>query len=431
MFRTEGERVEALLSLAQLSAHRRDPDMGHAARAALAAAPPATVRAEIERSLISLVRVVWANGWQPTELVRHARRSVSAAGARLARFAVAAERHARGDTAVDPRWEAQEAGLDLPSIPGSSGWYEVWEDGADLSARSSLTAAVDLVVALSLCSALETLMPPPGADRARRVGAGGAAAEADPVLAKVRALLSQAESTTFDAEAEAFTAKAQELITRHAIDQALLHGSTSPRGEEPETIRLPVDEPYADAKSLLVQRIAENMRCRAVFHPSYSLSSVVGFVADLRAVEMLFTSLLVQAQAALGQASASAPPGARSRGASFRSSFWLAYAHRIGARLAEVNAQVMTDAEADVGSSFLPVLASRQSRVDESYDTRWSSAQPLNVRGGYDSFGYASGQMAADRARLSSGDLSASASAGDSSDRRSRPAQLAFERAAG
>ncbi len=422
MFRTERERVEALLSLAQAAAGRRDPDLDRTARAGLAAASPATVRAEIERSLISSVRLLWANGWQPTELVRHARRSVSAAGARLARFAVGAERFSRAGAAVDPRWEAQEAELDLPPVGGSSGWYGAWEAEIDLSVASLLTAAVDLVVALSLCSPLETLIPPPGSDRARFARTvGGATAEADPVLAKVRALLSQAESTTFDAEAEAFTAKAQELITRHAIDQALLHGTASPSGEAPETIRVPVDEPYADAKSLLVQLIAENMRCRAVFHPGCSLSSVVGFAADLRAVEMLFTSLLVQAQAALGQASASAPPGARSRRASFRSSFWLAYAHRIGDRLAEVNAQVMTEAEADMGPSFLPVLASRQSRVDETYDTRWSSAQALNVRGGYDSLGYVSGQMAADRARLTSGDLSASD--GSASTSRSRPDQ--------
>ena len=44
----------------------------------------------------------------------------------------------------------------------------------------------------------------------------------DSVLHKVRALLAKAEATPFDAEAEAFTSKAQELIARYRIDDALL-----------------------------------------------------------------------------------------------------------------------------------------------------------------------------------------------------------------
>ena len=42
------------------------------------------------------------------------------------------------------------------------------------------------------------------------------------VLTRVRALLRKAESTDFPAEAEALTAKAQELIARHAVDALLL-----------------------------------------------------------------------------------------------------------------------------------------------------------------------------------------------------------------
>ena len=44
------------------------------------------------------------------------------------------------------------------------------------------------------------------------------------VLAKVRALLAKAESTTFEAEAEALTAKAHQLMVRHTIDEALVAG---------------------------------------------------------------------------------------------------------------------------------------------------------------------------------------------------------------
>src|SRR3546814_17251954 len=41
----------------------------------------------------------------------------------------------------------------------------------------------------------------------------------DPWLRRVQAMLAQAESTQFPAEAEALLAKAQELLSRHAIDE--------------------------------------------------------------------------------------------------------------------------------------------------------------------------------------------------------------------
>lgn len=130
------------------------------------------------------------------------------------------------------------------------------------------------------------------------------------MLARVRALLAKAESTEHESEAMAFTAKAQGLITKHAIDLAALQ-SEQPVTESPQQIRLFIDPPYADAKALLLQTIAEQTRCRTVFHATLTMSSVIGYPTDLTAVEMLLTSLLVQAQRALAEASAAAPAGSR------------------------------------------------------------------------------------------------------------------------
>lgn len=57
-----------------------------------------------------------------------------------------------------------------------------------------------------------------------------AASGDDRVLARVRALLAKAESTEFPDEAEALLAKAQALISRHAIDRAAVAGETRPGG---------------------------------------------------------------------------------------------------------------------------------------------------------------------------------------------------------
>ncbi len=44
----------------------------------------------------------------------------------------------------------------------------------------------------------------------------------DPIAERIAALLDKAESTSYPAEADAFMAKAQELMARHAIDEAML-----------------------------------------------------------------------------------------------------------------------------------------------------------------------------------------------------------------
>lgn len=93
-------------------------------------------------------------------------------------------------------------------------------------------------------------------------------------------------------------------MTRHAIDEALIGGGR--REDGVRMIRIPIDPPYADAKSLLVSQVAEANRCRAVYYSTIDLASVVGFSDDLNRVELLVTSLLVQAQHALADTSRSA-----------------------------------------------------------------------------------------------------------------------------
>ena len=159
------------------------------------------------------------------------------------------------------------------------------------------------------------------------------------MLSKIRALLSKAEATTFVDEAEAFTAKAQDLMTRYAIDEALLEDSAG----EAEVVarRIHIDNPYAQAKVQLLSTVGAINRVRVVWDDHHGMASVVGMAVDLQLVEMLFTSLLVQATRALTEAGNAPPaqPGYRSgrmnRSPSFRRAFLLAYATRMGERLAE------------------------------------------------------------------------------------------------
>jgi hypothetical protein len=125
------------------------------------------------------------------------------------------------------------------------------------------------------------------------------------------------------------------------------------------------------------------------------------------AVEVLFTSLLVQAQVALRAEAATAPPGSRVRSRSFRSSFLLAYTHRIGDRLDAVNQSVRAGA-VDDDRSLLPVLAARDDAVEDAVEEQFGPLQQSSVSGGTDGLGWTRGELAADRAQLHHGDLDGS-----------------------
>ena len=370
----------------------------------LSALEPAAVCREAERQVLLTVGAAWRAGWQPTELARQVRRTANAVTAGLSLFAIAADHARRAASSLDARWIAQLDDLDLPPVAAGDAWVASWAGDVHVTWPEQVRTVVTLLGSLSHISPIAILIPPPGAHPAHDQIIDLASHRNDPMLNRVRALLAQAESTNFDAEAEAFTAKAQELMTRHAIDLAIVSASAR-RAERPDTIRIPIDDPYVDAKSLLLQLVAESSRCRAVFHPRFAMSSVVGFANDLAAAEMLFTSLLVQAQVAMQAAATFAPPGARARSRSFRAAFLTAYAHRVAERLAEINAYVVADAEAETGDSILPVLAARSSVVDSEVAEMFGRLTSSAVRRGHDPAGWESGRTAADRARLNFGDL--------------------------
>lgn len=372
---------------------------------ALATHDQRLVAREAEDELRRALPRLWDAGWQPAELVRHARRSSARCG-RLIATAVLVDHAPRTRATLHPRWAAQvdELAATTDAVRLATGWLHDLVRRENLQGEAVVATVVHALAACLGVGPLATLLAPPGTSPAGMSRPGPTTAVDDAVLAKVRALLAQAESTTFEAEAATFTAKAQELMARHAIDHALVWERAG-RGEAPVTIRLPVDDPYADKKSLLLHIVAEASRCRSVFHERYAMSSIIGFAPDVAAAEVLFTSLLVQSQVALQAESARAPAGSRPRSRSFRSSFLLAYAQRIAERLSVVNEQVVADADAEHGDSLLPVLAARDSVVDDAVADQFGELRSSPVRGASDAVGWARGRLAADRAQLAFGDL--------------------------
>lgn len=406
------ELIDGLLDLAPVRLANGDRGFAEQAAQRLAELPHHLVERGIEEELERAVSSQFRSGWQPAELERQARRNGGSSHASLAASAILAHHTRWTADSLDTRWQRQvdallAASAEIFAIDGPHGWLAGWSASIDLDRPSTYLSVFEVLVMLRSLPPLDELIPPPGAPSAvDRSGPGDSdLSEADRrLLERVRLLLGKAESTGFDAEAEAFTAKAHELITRHAIDMALIAGSRDGASEDrPVSTRIDIDDPYADAKSLLLQVVAEANRCRTVFHSRLSLTTVLGFPTDVAATELLFTSLLVQGQTALAAAGRSAPPGARTRSRSFRSAFLVAFANRIGQRLDDINRHIFDDGPTD--SAALPVLRSRRQVVDDVVTERFPELTASTVRGGRDAAGWVGGRLAADQARLNFADL--------------------------
>ena len=187
----------------------------------------------------------------------------------------------------------------------------------------------------------------------------------DRVLERVRKLLSRAEHpATPPAEAEACSAKAAALMSRHLIDRAMVDADRHDR-DEPIARRLIVEPPYVVAKVLLLNEVANAFGIPVAigggYHSSQRRCTLVGFPGDLALVELLFTSLLLQSSTAMRVASAGHP-----RVKAFRRAFLFGYASTIGARLRAVRQETVDEAAAQSPGTEL-VLVDRRARVEAAF----------------------------------------------------------------
>ena len=176
------------------------------------------------------------------------------------------------------------------------------------------------------------------------------------MLKRVRGLLALAEDErTPEEEADTATAKAAELMARYSIDAAMLAASAD-KTEVPCDKVIEFDEPYAKqhvwfyfailkafrGDGVIIQKPT---RGRYVNKDSYKLR-VYAFEADLMAVDILYTSLLLQAANRLK----SPPPYEHAK--TWKVSFWSGFTAEVSDRLNDAN-QNMTDATSTPGTDLV------------------------------------------------------------------------------
>ncbi|MGN6576259.1 MAG: DUF2786 domain-containing protein [Nocardioides sp.] len=237
-------------------------------------------------------------------------------------------------------------------------------------------------------------------------------------LAKVRKLLAKAEDPAATAEeAETYTAKAAELMAAYGIDRALL-AEERPDSDCVGDRVVVLDAPYALDKSSLLSSVAFALRCRAVRRIRYvgpratkQVSiHLFGFDSDLLRVEILFTSLLVQAQTALVRVDA--PPWESL--AAYRRSWLAGFTAAVARRLHEAEQRAAQEAQASregpaprsgdgAGAdaardrSVALVLVERSSRVEAAVDAEYphlGTARTRRLSGSGSRSGWQAGQRA-------------------------------------
>lgn len=355
--------------------------------------------------------IVYEHGWQPLDVVHVLRRESGARAAKIVAEVVDRQAVESGAATRAPEdWlsQLQEVAGRAPTATAAAAGWNVLHSGS-LAGQAVWDSWHDVLVVLGQLLALAPMSglgPPPSAwppRRVTRMGPRPGSGHDPKKLATIRALLAKAEATGFAAEADAFTEKAQDLMTRYSIDEALLADA----GEEFEirSRRVHVENPYARTKAQLLATVGKVNRVKAIWDDRHGIATIVGLSGDLDLAEMLFTSLLVQATRAMTEAGATSTGGHRlDRAPSFRRAFLLSYANRIGERLSVAEEHAQQEESEFRGQDLVPVLVRKSAAVDTEFARLFPHTSPARATR-VDSRGWQAGRAAADRAVLARGEV--------------------------
>jgi hypothetical protein len=118
-----------------------------------------------------------------------------------------------------------------------------------------------------------------------------------------------------------------------------------------------IDAPYASAKEYLLSAVALAHGVRVVTHrgSSPAKATLVGFGNDLQLVDLLFTSLLLQAATSMRRQPYS--------GRAFRRAFLIGFADAVGIRLRQAREEVVAESG---GASTALALRNREDEVADA-----------------------------------------------------------------
>jgi hypothetical protein len=237
------------------------------------------------------------------------------------------------------------------------------------------------------------------------------------IMGKLRKLLAKAEGTDVPAEAEAFMAKAQELMARWQIDEALLAEAEGREAAKVTSVTIPMRAPHAARRAGLAYAVAAANRCEAIQVPDAAVASgvaavVVGDERDVEWVVTLFTSLDHQLDAALRRSRPTRPrhESPKAWATAFVAGFIGVMHRRLreAAEVAEAEAE-MAEAQANAArggearTSVALVLAAKSDEVRSEFRKRFPHIRTVRRSAGTSASGRRAGAIAGERASLARG----------------------------
>ena len=249
---------------------------------------------------------------------------------------------------------------------------------------------------------------------------------------KIVGLLRKAEGGTTPEEAELLLAKAQELMTKYAIEQALLNEVLGQEDDPIEQIQLVYTGFLRRALAKIGWAVLRANECKGIYHEWGTFTdvngrtwkqcyflTVTGFRHDLERVRMLDTSLQLQAALAVaawwkaGATERSLYTYSKLQTHRERRNFVRGFAFRISDRLnqaamsaekqiADEEAIRKSTSHAEASESIALVLRNRRDRVQDWYDECYGrTLRTYRRRGeGGSNSSWLSGEAAGDRADI-------------------------------
>ena len=194
-------------------------------------------------------------------------------------------------------------------------------------------------------------------------------------LRQIQTLLDLAsDERTPEGEREVAMNRAMALMAAHGVTEMMVDARKRDQTDEIETRVIRLKNPYSHEKMLLLNEIATSLNCRIRYNyqgRTVTRVFIYGFRSDLARVELLYTSLLLQAVNAVSKARPDWGWVSAAETRRFRRNFLVSFGQTVGIRLwqAEKAAREKYDREntnTEAGTEL--VLVSRRKRVENFYD---------------------------------------------------------------
>ncbi|GAB2504750.1 hypothetical protein CATRI_09060 [Corynebacterium atrinae] len=343
------------------------------------AASELVYRRQLKGEISDLLMISASRGWTPDDL-RHV------SGTNIDPLLLEAQNRIHGCTtpAIRAAWQrhcltTQDVTLPIPELEMIK---------ARLGAVPRLRDA-DIVTDVSCLGLLRDVACQGAQGTTTKPSADGRPSTAEArIRQRIALLLKKAESTNYEAEAESFIAKAQQLRQRYRLDSATEDDSTF-ADSQLVSVRIRLTGTWVRYQYLLLCNVARPNSCESILIPSVDIASVVGHPEDVWHVVELFAELNRQRDFFMRTS-----PGAREAAqlrqtAPYRRSFLLAFATRIGTLLAAANKEVPEPQPSD--SMALALLVRRGQAASDFMESVFGSARsmtfsPTHRRGFEDGF---------------------------------------------